>query len=234
MYWLFSTAPQAIAALVGIVFTGMFFMSGNIDGRVREDSTLAEIAEEAKRAMYKNLKVIAVLSAVTICLDLVMVYGISSFLSSPGFWYNTFFGTFVVMNASTFIMTFYYVFDVVDPRYFDRIAHNMSKKYTDGTIEPMDYLEHFIEFEKVARSVAPSSRYNRYLPLPEVCNILVSRNIIAYEDLSALRDAIGIRNLIVHGQYNRKVDKVLDDILLNITKKIKDNNPVNSEQSDLQ
>ena len=54
MYWLFSTAPQAIAALVGIVFTGMFFMSGNIDGRVREDSTLAEIAEEAKKAMYKN------------------------------------------------------------------------------------------------------------------------------------------------------------------------------------
>ena len=37
LYWLFSTAPQALAAIIGIVFTGLFFMSGNIDNRVRED-----------------------------------------------------------------------------------------------------------------------------------------------------------------------------------------------------
>ncbi len=222
MYWLFSTAPQAIAALVGIVFTGMFFMSGNIDGRVREDSTLAEIAEEAKKAMYKNLKVIAVLSMVTILYDLLLIYGVNCLLSSSACSYNTIFGVFVVLNASTFILTFYYVFDVVDPKYFDRIAHNMSKKYTGGTIEPMDFLEHFIEFEKTARSVAPSSRYNRYLPLPEVCNMLVSKNIIAYEEMGGLRDAIGIRNLIVHGQYTQKVNKGLDDIVLGLTLKIQE------------
>ena len=35
MYWLFTTAPQALAALIGIIFTGMFFMAEGIDNRVR-------------------------------------------------------------------------------------------------------------------------------------------------------------------------------------------------------
>ena len=35
MYWLFTTAPQAIAALVGIIFTGMFFMAESIDPKIR-------------------------------------------------------------------------------------------------------------------------------------------------------------------------------------------------------
>lgn len=39
MYWLFTTAPQAIAALVGIIFTGMFFMAESIDNRVRADQS---------------------------------------------------------------------------------------------------------------------------------------------------------------------------------------------------
>ena len=58
MYWLFTTAPQAIAALVGIIFTGMFFMAESIDNRVRADQSLTEIAESAKTALYKNMKTI--------------------------------------------------------------------------------------------------------------------------------------------------------------------------------
>lgn len=42
MYWLFTTAPQAIAALVGIIYTGMFFMAESIDNRVRADQSLTE------------------------------------------------------------------------------------------------------------------------------------------------------------------------------------------------
>ena len=42
MYWLFTTAPQAVAALVGIIFTGMFFMAESIDNWVRADQSLTE------------------------------------------------------------------------------------------------------------------------------------------------------------------------------------------------
>ena len=73
MYWLFTTAPQAIAALVGIIFTGMFFMAESIDNRVRADQSLTEIAESAKTALYKSMKVVAVLAAITILYDLLLV-----------------------------------------------------------------------------------------------------------------------------------------------------------------
>ena len=73
MYWLFTTAPQAIAALVGIIFTGMFFMAESIDNRVRVDQSLTEIAETAKTALYKNMKIVAVLAAFTIVYDLFLV-----------------------------------------------------------------------------------------------------------------------------------------------------------------
>ena len=66
MYWLFTTAPQAIAALVGIIFTGMFFMAESIDNRVRADQSLAEIGDTAKTALYKNMRFVAVLAAATI------------------------------------------------------------------------------------------------------------------------------------------------------------------------
>ncbi len=66
LYWLFSTAPQALAAIIGIVFTGLIFMSGNIDNRVREDPTLSEIGDEAKTIMHRNMKVIAVFNIIAI------------------------------------------------------------------------------------------------------------------------------------------------------------------------
>ena len=53
--WLFSTAPQAIAALVGLVAAGTSFIYGKIDSRIDADQTLAEIGEEAKKRIHKNL-----------------------------------------------------------------------------------------------------------------------------------------------------------------------------------
>ena len=36
--WLFSTAPQALAALVGLIFTGVAFIHGAIDKATPEDT----------------------------------------------------------------------------------------------------------------------------------------------------------------------------------------------------
>ena len=43
MYWLFTTAPQAIAALVGIIFTRMFFMAESVDNRTKEEPSMLEV-----------------------------------------------------------------------------------------------------------------------------------------------------------------------------------------------
>ena len=52
--WLFSTAPQAIAALVGLIAASASFILGKVDDRIEADSTLAEIGREAKEQIYSG------------------------------------------------------------------------------------------------------------------------------------------------------------------------------------
>lgn len=52
--WLFSTAPQTIAAFVGLIFAGVCFIIGKIDDRVEKDSTLLEIAMKSKIRFIKD------------------------------------------------------------------------------------------------------------------------------------------------------------------------------------
>lgn len=41
--WLFSTAPQALAALVGLIFAGVAFIVGAIDKQVEQDDSREDI-----------------------------------------------------------------------------------------------------------------------------------------------------------------------------------------------
>lgn len=41
--WLFSTAPQALAALVGLIFAGVAFIIGAIDKQVKQDDSSEDI-----------------------------------------------------------------------------------------------------------------------------------------------------------------------------------------------
>ena len=101
MYWLFTTAPQAIAALVGIIFTGMFFMAESIDNRVRADQSLTEIAEAAKTALYKSMRAVAVLAAITILYDLFLVAFVSELADKDCCWTEWLIVIFAAFNIST-------------------------------------------------------------------------------------------------------------------------------------
>ena len=72
--WLFSTAPQTIAAFVGLIFAGVCFIIGKIDDRVEKDSTLLEIANEIKNQIYKGLNNLLWVTFIGIALDLLFLY----------------------------------------------------------------------------------------------------------------------------------------------------------------
>ena len=149
MYWLFTTAPQAIAALVGIIFTGMFFMAESIDNRAKEDQTLIEIVEAAKKALYKNMRVVAILSIITIIYDLVLVGLVETIVACDSLAEWTL-GLFVILNISTIYVTFKYVFQTVNPSYFNKIANNLSKEYKTGDVKSEVFINHYIKFERAA------------------------------------------------------------------------------------
>lgn len=221
MYWLFTTAPQAIAALVGIIFTGMFFMAESIDNRVRTDQSLTEIGDTAKTALYKNMRVVAVLAAATIVYDLFLV-SIVKHLVDESFclsgWLIIFFAA---LNFSTICCALNYVFQAVSPNYFNEIAKNLSSKYKSGEVDKQVFLGHFIDFERVARSLPVIRQMDgRYFSIRDILRVLVEHQMITPDESRMMSEISKVRNLMVHGEPIEKVDHKLDDELQRITNKI--------------
>lgn len=221
MYWLFTTAPQAIAALVGIIFTGMFFMAESIDNRVRTDQSLTEIGDTAKTALYKNMRVVAVLAAATIVYDLFLV-SIVKHLVDESFclsgWLIIFFAA---LNFSTICCALNYVFQAVSPNYFNEIAKNLSSKYKSGEVDKQVFLGHFIDFERVARSLPVIRQMDgRYFSIRDILRVLVENQMITPDESRMMSEISKVRNLMVHGEPIEKVDRKLDDELQRIKNKI--------------
>ena len=221
MYWLFTTAPQAIAALVGIIFTGMFFMAESIDNRVRADQSLTDIAESAKTALYKNMKIVAEFSAFTIFYDLILVSLVTKLSDKDCCWANWAIGGFAVFNTAVIIVTLYYVFQAVSPNYFKKIAANMSSQYRVGEVDSSDFVNHFIAFERAARNIPFIQQMNeQHVTIPMIIRMLVSHEIINRDEAGQMFEINKIRNLIVHGEPIEKVDRKIDDTLQEITNKV--------------
>lgn len=220
MYWLFTTAPQAIAALVGIIFTGMFFMAESIDNRVRADQSLTEIAETAKTALYKNMRMVAVLAAITIVYDLFLVSVVTKLANKNCCWTGWMIIFFVTFNISTICCALGYVFQAVSPNYFNKIATNLSSKYKTGEIDSQDFIKHFIIFERAARETPDIKQMDRRLTVRDMLRILVANQLIDSHDAKSMSEISKVRNLIVHGEPIEKVDRKLDDELRRITNKI--------------
>lgn len=221
MYWLFTTAPQAIAALVGIIFTGMFFMAESIDNRVRADQSLTEIGDTAKTALYKNMRIVAVLAAATIVYDLFLV-AIVKLMADESFclsgWLIIFF---VALNFSTICCALNYVFQAVSPNYFNEIAKNLSSKYKSGEVDKQVFLGHFIDFERVARSLPVIRQMDgRYFSIRDILRVLVENQMITPDESRMMSEISKVRNLMVHGEPIEKVDRKLDDELQRIKNKL--------------
>ena len=221
MYWLFTTAPQAIAALVGIIFTGMFFMAESIDNRVRADQSLTEIAEAAKTALYKSMRAVAVLAAITILYDLFLVAFVSELADKDCCWTEWSILIFAVLNFCTIYWALRYVFQAVSPNYFNKIAANLSSEYKSGEVDSSDFINHFIAFERAARNAPFVQQMNeQHVPIPVIIRMLVSHEIIDRDEAGQMFEINKIRNLIVHGEPIEKVDRGIDDTLQEITNKV--------------
>lgn len=72
--WLFSTAPQAIAALVGLIVAGTSFIYGKIDDRMKSDTTFEDIGKKIKEGIYVNLKSLLFQSLLAVALDLFCLF----------------------------------------------------------------------------------------------------------------------------------------------------------------
>ena len=230
IYWLFSSSAQAIAAFIGFLTAGFYFVLEKMDEQVKSDPTLDEINQEIKRSHFKNLKVLCVLTGASILLSLVLVF-------TNGFDYSrkTIFVIFVsLINITTIIMAIVFVIGIIDPDNIVKAAKKLIKEDRDlfsaesgdsmDSIKIGDFIEKFVQLEKKTRELDKRfelSNYIRYsykkiTPLIDLFKIMLQMELIDQKTFQDLREVNKVRNLAAHGQIESvdiRIDLILSDLV---------------------
>lgn len=241
--WLFSTAPQAIAAFVGLIFAGVSFILGKIDDKIKEDPTLTEIYETIKIEMHVGLKKLLSITLISILLDFIFLF-INPIGSDSEFVIDNkprciivpailllFFNIYVISEAINYIK------EIMDPQYFKKTVDSLLREYHDSnplhnTVSVGKFMEDFIKLEKTIKT-----KYNNYIRTvgEENNNYRPERRLITVRDFAqklnelqlinrevflALMDLNRFRNLVAHGEIEQ-IEKDIDDRLNEMTEKLK-------------
>jgi len=226
IYWLFSSSAQAIAAFIGFLTAGFYFVLDKIDDQVIKDSTLDEINQEIKRSHFRKLKLMSYMTGLSIILSLAMVY----YNQYDYYLKDTFIFVVSIVNITTISWAILFVISIINPDNINKTAQKLIENNTDlnitltdhneGNINIGAFIEKYIELEKKIReldktydlSYLSNGRVREFKPLNEIFKLMFQYGIINNEELINLREVNKIRNLAAHGQINT-VDKRVNDLL---------------------
>lgn len=238
--WLFSTLPQAIAALVGLLFAGTTFFIDHVDEQADKDDSKKEIFERMKSNVFEKQKRLFYYSGISIAIDVLFIitnplrdgYVIS--LNGSFDWYFLAAGLLFVFNLFTLYSAFQHIATVSNPRYFEKLVKEMAKENESGNdlvIEPEEFISAFIELERYIRSTNYAKLFDSQFPIPlsKIMERMRSDNIIGERDYANFRKINSIRNLIVHGGNISRVSRSLMSKLTELSSKI-ENRMTNREQ----
>lgn len=233
IYWLFSSSAQAIAAFIGFLTAGFYFVLDKMDYHVMKDSSLEEINNEIKRMHFNKVKILSLLTGASIILSLLLVF-------TNGYDYRFKNGSVLIvslLNLFTISWAIYFIISIINPDNINKAANKLIKenKYLPGihnigdTVEIGLFLEKFIEFEKLIRKIDKTldisynirDKYGENPPLNELIKWLNQRNIINDIEYKYIQEIKKVRNLAIHGNID-VVDKKILEILSKLISKIND------------
>lgn len=236
--WLFSTSPQAIAALIGLIVTGTSFIYGKIEDRIEADPTLAEICSEFKLRIHSNLKIllyeaVGVVVINLCCLVLNPVYE-EWIVHNDECLLNIYriLAIFVLLlNIWLLYQTINFVKIAMNPLYVESTVADLSNEYNnrekdnENVVNAPDFIQDFIKFETMLRQSKffsdKKDNYQRPLSVSQMLKELRESNMLSMKDYQTCREINRIRNIILHEGDIQKVDKRIDSSLQEITNKLK-------------
>ena len=226
--WLFSTAPQALAALVGLIFAGVAFIIGAIDKQVIQDDSSEDILLSMKMQIHADMKMLFLLSGVSIISDFFLLAlnsiqegFVFSFEGqfSP---YLTVAGMVLVMNVATLIYSLWFIIKVASPDFFSKTVKHLSQLEREGDVEVKEYLVAFIEMEKALRtlSIFDVPKGEKQPSVNEMLKELKYRRLMDARDVDDMFSLTRLRNLIMHGGEIQHVERQMYDKVKKYTKDI--------------
>ncbi len=215
VFWLFSSAAQAIAAFVAFLLAGYALVHTMMEAAAAADETLVEIHEELKRRYYRLLAELVVLTAAAIvaCFAVIFFNG----ASSPWFAVLAWIAALLVLSSIGGGVGF--VITVVDPGKYRKAAVQMAREEearptpkvpTVGvqTAKRGDFADAFIDLEELVRQLweqrthgerlrkAVSSSPPAFREMLQALNLSEALPPGLAEELEALNR---YRNLVFHG-----------------------------------
>lgn len=157
--WLFTTAPQALAALVGLIFAGVAFIQGAIDKEAGLDDSRADICNEMKREIHANMRWLFWLAGISIVLDYILIVfnpvedGLRVSLNGSFDPYLLIAGIIILLNVITLVFSLWFIINVAKPDFFEKTVDRLSKDVNDGDVEVKDFVMDYIEMEKSLRAL---------------------------------------------------------------------------------
>jgi hypothetical protein len=206
IYWLFSTSAQAIAAFIGFLAAGFFFAYDRIDSQVGKDETLEEIYEDIKKQYFTRLRILFMLTGLSIVLSLLVVYMNGFEVGMAGYAFYVFVG---LLNLFTIIWAIYFVVFIVNPQTEKKTAEKLIKQNevyfvpTAGkSLTRMQFVDKYLHLERILRDLyKPYSKGHdeNHMPMGEIILALYQRGILTDVQSEDLKKVTKLRNLAVHG-----------------------------------
>ncbi len=219
--WIFSTLPQALAALSGLVFAGASFLISHFDARAKSDDSLTEIMQTLEGIIHKSASYLFKTSCLVIVLDIIAIFlnpirdGWTFSFGGSWDWYYFFAILLFILNVFSLAYTIKFVLTVLDPNLLDKaigkvkdnyqINHNSESKHVDG----IEYLRLFQEFENGIRKKVNEETNNfvenNKMTTYQIIQFLYKNRVINSSTYKDLLDLNGIRNILVHGSIDENI-----------------------------
>lgn len=237
--WLFSTSPQAITALIGLIVTGTSFIYGKIEDRIESDPTLAEICSEFKSQIHSSLKELLYKAVGVVVIDLCCLFFNPVYVSCTVrngecllIVYQIIAILVLLSNIWLLYQTINFVKVAMNPSYVESTVIELSNKYNNqeknntNVVNATVFIQNFIMFESLLRHSKIFSdkkdNYQRPLSVSQMLRELRGLNMLSTKDYQTCLEINRIRNIILHEGDIQKVDKRIDSRLQEITNKLKD------------
>lgn len=212
--WLFSTAPQALAALVGLIFAGVAFIVGAIEKQVRQDASSEDIIMTMKKQIHDDMKLLFWLSGVSIIVDLALLAlnpiqeGLIFSFNGSFSPYLTVAGFALLLNGATLIYSLCFIIKVASPDFFSKTVKKLSDLEHEGDVDVKDFLMAYIEMEKALRAlpIFYVQQGEKQHSVTEMLRELKYRRLLDARDVDEMFELTRLRNLIMHGGDIRHVE----------------------------
>ena len=185
--WLFSTASQTLATLVGLIFAGVVFITNLIfimDGISIIMDMLLLVFNPIEQNLY------------SCCCKMFNMYILVS-------------GLVLLLNIISFVFSLKYIINVARPDFFEETVKRMSKEITEGEIDAIEFIKEYIIFDGILRSLPIFKMETAQKPLTLTSMIWKLRTLqyINQDDQDKIARLINTRNLILHGNTISHVSK---------------------------